>query len=61
MREAGNDVVVLVSPLVHGAVASKLPVHTRPLASHWRLTEGTLERLRAELAYDLASKRQGHA
>jgi DNA-binding transcriptional regulator YhcF (GntR family) len=61
MREAGDDAVVLVSPLIHDDVASKLPAHTRQLASHWRLTPGTLERLRAELAYDLAAKSRGHA
>ena len=58
---AGDDAVVLVSALVHHEVESKLPAHARPLAAHWRLAQGTLERLRAEIAYDLAAKREGHA
>lgn len=61
LRAAGDDAVVLVSALVHREVESKLPTHARHLAAHWRLAQGTLERLRAELAYDLAAKREGHA
>jgi len=61
LRTAGDDAVVLVSPLVHREVESRLPAHARHLAAHWRLAQGTLERLRAELAYDLAAKREGHA
>jgi DNA-binding transcriptional regulator YhcF (GntR family) len=60
-RAAGDDAVVLVSALVLREVESKLPQHARHLAAHWRLAQGTLERLRAELAYDLAAKREGHA
>jgi DNA-binding transcriptional regulator YhcF (GntR family) len=61
LRSAGDDAVVLVSPLVLREVESKVPLHARHLAAHWRLAQGTLERLRAELAYDLAAKREGHA
>jgi DNA-binding transcriptional regulator YhcF (GntR family) len=61
LRAAGDDAVVLVSALVHREVESKLPQHARHLSAHWRLAQGTLERLRAELAYDLAAKREGHA
>jgi DNA-binding transcriptional regulator YhcF (GntR family) len=61
LRAAGDDAVVLVSPLVHDDVESKLPLHARHLAAHWRLAPGALDRLRAELAYDLAAKREGHA
>jgi len=61
LRASGDDAVVLVSPLVHREVESKLPLQARPLAAHWRLAYGTLERLRAEIAYDLAAKRKGHA
>lgn len=61
LRAAGDDAVVLVSPLVHREVESRLPAHARQLNAHWRLAQGTLERLRAELAYDLAAKREGHA
>jgi bifunctional DNA-binding transcriptional regulator/antitoxin component of YhaV-PrlF toxin-antitoxin module len=61
LRAAGDDAVVLVSALVHHEVESKLPTHARHLAAHWRLAQGTLERLRAELAYDLAAKREGSA
>jgi DNA-binding transcriptional regulator YhcF (GntR family) len=61
LRAAGDDAVVLVSPLVHKDVEGKLPLHARHLAAHWRLARGTLDRLRAELAYDLASRREGHA
>jgi hypothetical protein len=61
LRDAGDGAVVLVSALVLNEVASKLPPDARHLAAHWRLAQGTLERLRAELAYDLAAKREGHA
>jgi hypothetical protein len=61
LRAAGDDAVVLVSPLVLREVESKLPIQARHLAAHWRLAQGTLERLRAELAYDLAAKREGYA
>jgi DNA-binding transcriptional regulator YhcF (GntR family) len=61
LRAAGDDAVVLVSALVHREVESKLPPHARHLAAHWRLAQGTLERLRAELAFDLAAKRAGTA
>jgi DNA-binding transcriptional regulator YhcF (GntR family) len=61
LRTAGDDAVVLVSALVHREVESKLPTHARHLSAHWRLAQGTLERLRAELAFDLAAKREGHA
>lgn len=60
LRAAGDDAVVLVSPLVLREVESKLPARARPLAAHWSLAHGTLERLRAELSYDLAAKRAGH-
>ena len=61
MMAAGDDAVVLVSPLVHDEVESKLPAQTRQLSAHWHLAQGTLERLRAEIAYDLAARRKGHA
>ena len=61
LRAAGDDAVVLVSSLVLREVESKLPAGARHLAAHWSLAHGTLERLRAELAYDLAAKREGHA
>jgi len=61
LRAASDDAVVLVSRLVHDDVEAKLPLHARHLAAHWRLAPGTLDRLRAELAYDLAAKREGHA
>jgi hypothetical protein len=59
LRTAGDDAVVLVSALVHREVESRLPPQARQLAAHWRLAQGTLERLRAELAFDLAAKRAG--
>jgi DNA-binding transcriptional regulator YhcF (GntR family) len=61
LRAAGDDAVVLVSALVLRDVESKLPPGARHLDAHWKLAQGTLERLRAELAYDLAAKREGHA
>lgn len=57
LRAAGDDAVVLVSALVHREVEHRIPIGARHLAAHWRLAQGTLERLRAELAYDLAAKR----
>jgi len=59
LRTAGDGAVVLVSALVHREVESRLPPQARQLAAHWRLAQGTLERLRAELAFDLAAKRAG--
>ena len=61
MRAAGDDAIVLVSPLVEAKIESRLRPGARPLAAHWRLADGTLERLRAELAFDLAARREGHA
>jgi len=61
MRAAGDDAVVLVSPLVHDRVESMSSTRKRQLPAHWRLAHETLERLRVELAYDLAAKRRGHA
>jgi GntR family transcriptional regulator len=61
LRAAGDDAVLLVSPLIGKHVEAKLPLQARHLAAHWRLARGTLDRLRAELAYDLAAKREGRA
>jgi len=61
LAAAGEDPVVLVSPLSERDAKASLPAGTRPVSAHWRLAEGTLDRLRAELAYDLAARREGHA
>ena len=58
LRAAGDDAVVLISPLVLRETVSKLPTGVRHVSGHWRLAEGTLDRLRAELAFDLAVKRE---
>ncbi len=57
LRAAGDDAIVLVSPLVLREAVLKLPTGVRHASGHWRLAEGTLERLRAELAFDLAATR----
>ena len=61
MREAGNDAVVLVTPLAEREAAGRVPPGTRSLLAHWRLAEGTIDRLRATISYDLAARRQGSA
>src|SRR5262249_55402238 len=61
LREAGEDAVVLVTPLAERDAAGRTPPGTRSLLAHWRLAEGTLERLRATISYDLAARRQGEA
>jgi len=49
MREAGNDAVVLVTPLAEREAAGRVPPGTRSLLAHWRLAEGTIDRLRATI------------
>ena len=61
LTAAADDPVVLVSPLSERDAKASLPAGIRPLSAHWRLAEGTLDRLRAELSYDLAARREGHA
>jgi hypothetical protein len=61
MDELGDDAVVLVSPLIEREVAARIPAGAQRASAHWRLAEGTLDRLRASLAFDLATKRKGHA
>ena len=59
------DITGLNRKTVHrayGALVREGFLDVRPgLAAHWRLAQGTLERLRAESAFDLAAKRAGHA
>src|SRR5262249_52026791 len=61
MREAGPDAIVLVTPLAEREGAGRIPPGTRSLLAHWRLAEGTIDRLRATISYDLAARRQGNA
>jgi len=59
--EVGDKAVVLVSPLIEKEYAAQIPTGARRASAHWRLAEGALDGLRAALAFDLASKRKGHA
>jgi GntR family transcriptional regulator len=61
LREVGDDAAVLVSPLIEKEAAAQIPAGARRASAHWRLAEGTLDGLRAALAFDLATKRKGHA
>jgi hypothetical protein len=61
MRELGEDAVVLVSPLVESEAEARIPSGARRASTQWRLAEGTLDGLRASLAFEIASRRKGHA
>jgi DNA-binding transcriptional regulator YhcF (GntR family) len=61
LRAAGDDAVLLVSPLAEREAGGRIPVGIRPTGAHWRLAEGTIERLRASISFDVASRREGHA
>lgn len=61
LAEVGDNAVVLVSPLVEREAASKIPPGARRASAHWRMAEGTLDRLRASLAFELAARRRGNA
>jgi len=61
LREAGEDPLVLVLPLAEHDAAGRTPNGSSPVLAHWRLADGTLERLRAAIAFDIARRRQGHA
>jgi GntR family transcriptional regulator len=61
LREVGDNAAILVSPLVEKEFAAQIPTGARRASAHWRLAEGTLDGLRAALAFDLATKRKGHA
>ena len=61
LRELGDGSVVLVSPLVEREADAMMPAGARRASAHWRMAEGTLDSLRASLAFELASKRKGHA
>jgi DNA-binding transcriptional regulator YhcF (GntR family) len=55
--EGRQDATVVVSPLVERALPWRLPEGRRRLSLRWRLAGGAVERLRVELAYDLALRR----
>jgi hypothetical protein len=61
LREAGEDPLVLMLPLAERDGAGRAPIGASPVLAHWRLADGTLERLRAAIAFDIARRRQGHA
>jgi DNA-binding transcriptional regulator YhcF (GntR family) len=61
LREVGENAIVLLSPLVEREAETRIPAGARRASAHWRMAEGTLEGLRAELAFDLATRRQGSA
>jgi hypothetical protein len=53
----GNDATVVVSPLVERSLPWRLPEGRRRLSLRWRLAAGAVDRLRVELAYDVAFRR----
>ncbi|HVQ34860.1 MAG TPA: GntR family transcriptional regulator [Candidatus Bathyarchaeia archaeon] len=59
LREVGDDPLLLVLPLAERETAGR--IGPSPVLAHWRLADGTVERLRAALAFDIARRRQGHA
>lgn len=59
LRRAGDDPVLIVSPLAERDAATRIPAGARPVTGHWRLAEGTIERLRATIAFDIARMRAG--
>jgi DNA-binding transcriptional regulator YhcF (GntR family) len=61
LREVGESAIVLVSPLIEREAESRIPLGARRAAAQWRLAEGTLDGLRATLAFELAMRRKGHA
>lgn len=61
VREAGDDPLVLVLPLAERDAAGRTPMGSSPVLAHWRLADGTLDRLRASISFDIARRRQGHA
>ena len=61
LRRLPGDPVVIVSPLAEPDVAGRIPESTDTLTGHWRLADGTIDRLRAAIAFDLAARRKGHA
>jgi DNA-binding transcriptional regulator YhcF (GntR family) len=61
LRDLGEKAVVLVSPLVEREADTRVPPGARRASAHWRMAEGTLDGLRASLAFEIASRRKGHA
>lgn len=61
LRRLPGDPVVIVSPLAEHDAAGRIPAGTETLTGHWRLADGTVERLRAAIAFDLAARRRGRA
>jgi hypothetical protein len=61
MREIGENAVVLVSPLIEREADTRIPAGARRATAQWRLADGTLDGLRASLAFELAMRRKGHA
>jgi len=59
LREVGDDPLLLVLPLAERETAGR--IGPSPVLAHWRLADGTVERLRAALAFDIARRRRGHA
>jgi hypothetical protein len=55
LRELNGDGAVYLSPLVERDVASRVPSTTRRVDAQWGIAPGTLDRLRARLALDLAT------
>jgi len=61
LRELGENAVVLVSPLIEREAEARIPAGARHASAQWRLADGTLDGLRATLAFELAMRRRGHA
>lgn len=59
IREAGADAEILISPLAEKDAAAHAPPFVRRVKAHWRLADGTIDRLKAALAFDIARRREG--
>jgi GntR family transcriptional regulator len=55
LRDADGDAAVYLSPLVEKEMAGRIPDRVRRVDAQWGLATGTLDRLRARLALDLAT------
>ena len=58
LRHAPAHTAVYVSPLVRRAALGPLPRGIRTISGHWQLESGSVERLKAALALDVALRQQ---
>jgi GntR family transcriptional regulator len=59
LRDMNGDGAVYLSPLLDREIAARVPERTRRVDAQWGIAPGTLDRLRARLALDLATAGAG--